>query len=375
MEASTPDDAVTAATKLGYPVVVKLLSHTITHKSDVGGVILGVQSEHDVRVAFETIKKNLAKHHAADWQVHFKGVTVQPMISLTDGCEVLLGGFTDTQIGPAVVFGSGGKFVEVFKDTAIGLPPFNSTTADLLMRQTKVYKALQGARGNQVNIDTLSQIIVAFGDMLANHPLIKECDINPVIASSKSIIAVDARVVLWPSTHDMLHVPKVVCPMYPVQLVSQATFPGGRVVTIRPLRPEDADAWQRWQAAQGVCDVGHARVVAVTNASGTAISVGAFDDAGAIVAETRLLKQTRTSCACSLVVAPTAVATIPPLLEHSCRVAKCQFSCSHIFVVVRTTAGAQAGSQGVAKTVVACGFAETNASALPEYIVFHKALV
>src|SRR5207302_3434167 len=151
--ADDEDAAVRAAAALGYPVVLKLHSETITHKTDVGGVQLNLADADAVRGAFEAIKASVAEKAGAK---HFLGVTVQPMIKLLDAYEVIVGSSLDAQFGPVLLFGTGGQLVEVFKDRALALPPLNVTLARRMMEQTKIYTALKGVRGRRpVNLGAL----------------------------------------------------------------------------------------------------------------------------------------------------------------------------------------------------------------------------
>lgn len=138
--ALTVDDAVTQAEAIGFPVVVKLNSETITHKSDVKGVQLNLKDSAAVRRAFEDIRVAVTDLHGAE---HFQGVTVQPMIKL-EGYGIIIGSSPDPQFGPVLLFGTGGAFVEVFKDRALALPPLNTTLTRRMMERTKIYTALQG---------------------------------------------------------------------------------------------------------------------------------------------------------------------------------------------------------------------------------------
>jgi acetyltransferase len=143
--AATEAEAVQWAEKIGFPVVLKLYSLTITHKTDVGGVILNLRDADAVRKAFNQIKNAVTEKAGAE---HFQGVTVQPMAKL-DGYEIILGASIDPQFGPVLLFGTGGQLVEVFKDKALALPPLNTTLARRMMEQTKIYKALKGVRGRK----------------------------------------------------------------------------------------------------------------------------------------------------------------------------------------------------------------------------------
>lgn len=225
--AHSPEEAVIAAEGMGFPVVVKLYSHTITHKTEVGGVQLNLPNPEAVRQAYTQIQTQVAEKVGSQ---HFQGVTVQPMIP-QDGYELILGSSQDPQFGPVLVFGSGGQLVEVFQDRAIGLPPLNSTLARRLMEQTLIYKALQGVRGRQpIDLEALEQLLVRFSQLVAEQPGIREMDINPLLASPRGLLALDARIVLQTEPP----VPLAIRP-YPLQYVWQLE----NGITIRPIRPED----------------------------------------------------------------------------------------------------------------------------------------
>lgn len=231
------DQAVDAAARVGYPVVLKLYSKTITHKTDVGGVKLSVRNELSVRQSFREIEEGvLAKASVAD----FDGVTVQPMISSKDGYELILGMSTDPQFGPVLLFGTGGQLVEVFRDRALGLPPLNSTLARRMMEDTRIWTALQGVRG-RAPIDTamLEELLVRFSRLVVEQPWIKEIDINPLLASPGGLIALDARVIVHEAGKSADTLPKPAIRPYPIQYVKSWLTKDGIVVTIRPIRPED----------------------------------------------------------------------------------------------------------------------------------------
>jgi len=234
--AATADDAITQADRIGYPVVLKLNSETITHKTDVGGVQLNLSDAAAVRAAYELIRTSVTeKASAAD----FQGVTVQPMAKL-DGYELILGSSLDPQFGPVLLFGSGGIMVEVFKDSALGLPPLNTTLARRMMEQTKIYTALKGVRGRPpVDMHALEQIMVRFSQLVVEQPSIKEIDINPLLTSHERMIALDARIVVHPADIADDKLPKPAIRPYPTQYVESWTLRDGTPVTIRPIRPED----------------------------------------------------------------------------------------------------------------------------------------
>jgi acetyltransferase len=234
--ASTAEEAVAAATAIGYPVVLKLHSLTITHKTDVGGVKLNLANAATVREAFRAIEASVTEKAGGE---HFAGVTVQPMV-VVDGYELIIGSSVDSQFGPVLLFGAGGQLVEVFRDRALSLPPLNTTLARRFMEQTKIFKALLGVRGRKpVNIAELEQLMVRFSRLVAEQRWIKEIDINPLLATPDHLIALDARVVLHDQNVTESELPRLAIRPYPIQYVKPLTLPDGTEVTIRPIRPED----------------------------------------------------------------------------------------------------------------------------------------
>jgi len=235
--ASNAADARAAAEAIGFPVAVKLYSRTITHKTDVGGVKLGLDSGDAVARAFEAIRASVAERAGAE---HFLGVTVQPMARLSGGYELILGASLDRQFGPVLLFGAGGQLVEVFRDRALALPPLNRTLARRMMEQTRIFRALQGVRGQApVPLATLEGILVRFSDLIVENPWIKELDINPLIASPDGLLAVDARVVLHDPATARENLPRPAIRPYPTQYAKPHRLPDGTEVLIRPIRPED----------------------------------------------------------------------------------------------------------------------------------------
>ena len=236
--------AVNAASQIGYPVVLKLYSETITHKTDVGGVQLNLGSAEAVERAFLAIQNSVTEKAGAQ---HFQGVTVQPMIKLKDAYELIIGSSLDPQFGPVLLFGSGGQLVEVFKDRALSLPPLNSTLARRMMEQTKIYKALEGVRGRRpVDLEALQVLMVRFSALVAEQRWIKEIDINPLLASPDGLIALDARVVVHGPEVKLEDIPKSAVRAYPNRYVAPWTMKDGTSVMVRPIRPEDEPAMVRF---------------------------------------------------------------------------------------------------------------------------------
>jgi len=234
--AKTEDEAVQAAEEIGYPVVLKIHSETITHKTDVGGVRLNLRSEEKVRNAFEKIEKSVKANYGPG---DFLGVTVQPMVRL-EGYEIILGSSVDPQFGPVLLFGTGGQLVEVFKDRALGLPPLNTTLARRMMEQTQIYTALKGVRGREpVDIAALEGLLVRFSRLAVEQRWIKEIDINPLLVSPKGLLALDARILAYDKNAREEDFPELAIRPYPIEYIKPWTATDGTPVTFRPIRPED----------------------------------------------------------------------------------------------------------------------------------------
>ncbi|HEV2196042.1 MAG TPA: bifunctional acetate--CoA ligase family protein/GNAT family N-acetyltransferase [Candidatus Acidoferrum sp.] len=241
--ARSAQKAVERASQIGYPVVLKLHSETVTHKTDVGGVKLNLSNAHEVRDAYRKIENSVS---ASAGREAFQGVTVQPMVR-TEGYELILGSSLDPLFGPVLLFGSGGQLVEVYRDHALALPPLNATLAQRLLEQTKIYVALQGVRGRPpVDLAGLKGVLVAFSQLIVDLPRIAEVDINPLLASPDRILALDARVVLVDRKTSDEALPRPAIRPYPLQYISPWTMKDGAEVTIRPIRPEDEPAMAKF---------------------------------------------------------------------------------------------------------------------------------
>ncbi len=235
--AKSADEAVRIAGEIGYPVVLKLNSETITHKTDVGGVRLDLGNAEEVRNAYVTMEQNVSEKYSPR---DFLGVTVQPMVSLKNGYELILGSSPDPQFGPVVLFGTGGTLVEVFKDRALAIPPLNTTLARLTMSRTKIYEALKGVRGRPpVDLAELDKLFVRFSQLVVEQRWIKEIDINPLFVSHEQIIALDGRVVLYEPEVKEEDLPRLAIRPYPTHYVKEFANKAGEPFTLRPIRPED----------------------------------------------------------------------------------------------------------------------------------------
>lgn len=235
--ARSEEEAVSAAQSIGFPVAVKLHSATVAHKTDVGGVQLSIQDADGVAAAYRSIRENLTAQLGGG---HFEGVTVQPMVALEEGYEVILGSTLDPQFGPVMLFGSGGPLAEVYNDRSLALPPLNTTLARRMMEQTKIYAALQGVRGRRpVNLEALEELLVRFSQLVMEQPWIREMDINPLLAAPEQLIALDARIVLHGPEVSEAELPRTAIRPYPAQYISDWRLKDGTPTVIRPIRPED----------------------------------------------------------------------------------------------------------------------------------------
>ena len=190
----------------------------------------------EMRTAYRSIQKQVGNLADAD---AFQAVTVQKMIS-SDGVELSLGKRIDPNFGPIILFGAGGQLVEVWCDRAIGLPPLNATLAKRLMERTRIYAALNGGVGRpQADLDALEKLLIRFSQLVAEQPLIKEIDVNPLLASPRGVIVLDARMILAEPDQPAASLSKLVIRPYPTQYVREWKLADGTLVVIRPIRPED----------------------------------------------------------------------------------------------------------------------------------------
>jgi acetyltransferase len=229
------EEAVNKAEAIGFPVVLKINSRDISHKSDAKGVLLDLKNENEVRDAFDRIIKNAQAYNP---QARLDGVTIQPMRKRPD-YELILGAKQDRDFGPVILFGMGGILTEVLKDRAIALPPLNRLLAKRLMEDTKVYQLLQGYRDiPPANIQLLEEILIRLAQLVTDFSEIEELDINPLFIDEKNACAVDARILLkTPDKPAPLHL--VISP-YPDQFEEHTQTDVGVDIFIRPIRPEDA---------------------------------------------------------------------------------------------------------------------------------------
>ncbi|MCW3996165.1 MAG: bifunctional acetate--CoA ligase family protein/GNAT family N-acetyltransferase [Candidatus Bathyarchaeota archaeon] len=243
--ANNVDEAIAFAQDMGFPVVLKILSPQIVHKSDAGGVILNVRNPKEVREAFELLIQRATSYNP---NAQIIGVTVQPMIQ-KKGYELILGGKTDPVFGPVILFGMGGIGVELFKDYSIGLPPLNTTLIRRMMEETKIYQLLRGYRGEAaVDIKRLDETILLFSQLLVDFPQIKEIDINPLLINEKDAFILDARIVIDKTKVCKKFEPHehMVISPYPKKYEVLWSLKNGQEVLLRPIKPEDEPLWLEW---------------------------------------------------------------------------------------------------------------------------------
>ncbi len=232
--APEPAAAVAAAEAIGYPVVLKILSEDISHKSDVGGVVLNLHSATEVDAAAQAM---LARVRQQRPQARLQGFTVQALVRRAHAQELIVGASMDRVFGPVILFGQGGTAVEVLADRAVALPPLNVPLARALVARTRVARLLNGWRDTPaVDQDALHGVLVAVSQLLADVPEIAELDINPLIANFEGVVALDARIRL--SLDRPAGAEHFAIRPYPAELVETLPW-DGRTLTLRPIRPED----------------------------------------------------------------------------------------------------------------------------------------
>jgi len=286
--------AVRLANEIGYPVVLKIASPEITHKTDIGGVVTGIESDKALKSEYEAMVQRVKLSHP---HTKISGVTVQKMIEKID-YEIILGARKDRDFGSVIVFGMGGTGTEVFRDFSIGLPPLNQTLARRLMEDTKVHRMLQGFRGKTpADMRQLEEIIVRFSNLIVDFPEIAEIDVNPLAISGGKAYALDARIVVdknalaRPSPYSHL----VITP-YPTRYVTPWKMSDGTEVLLRPIRPEDepleyemlstlTEETLRGRFFQVIKNIGHEMLIRYCNID--------YDREMAIVAEERQAEKRR----------------------------------------------------------------------------------
>jgi len=241
--ARTADEAVDAARRLGYPVVLKIHSPQITHKTDVGGVILNLAGDEAVRRAYGEMMAAAAGRRP---DATLLGATVQKMVTHPTAFELVLGSRKDPVFGSVIMVGSGGVAAEVFRDWALALPPLNESLARRALESLKSWPLLQGYRGRPGgNIDRLIEVLMRFSYLVADYGEIQEFDVNPLLVTPEDVVALDARVIvdrqaavspLRPYAHLAIR-------PYPEEFVTERKLKDGSTLVLRPIKPEDEPLW------------------------------------------------------------------------------------------------------------------------------------
>ena len=241
--ARTKEEAVSLSREIGFPVVLKIFSPDITHKTDVGGVALDLEDEHMVEAAFDRIMHSVQEKAPG---ARIEGVTVQKMARVKDAIEMILGSKKDPTFGAVIMVGSGGIATEVLGDRSLCFPPLNERLARRLLEELRTWPLLKGYRGRPgVNLDKLIEIIIRFSYLVADYPEIKEIDINPLLAGSSEVLALDARIVVDRTVEPGKAKPyeHLVLRPYPEEFIKKARMRDGTEITLRPIRPEDEPLW------------------------------------------------------------------------------------------------------------------------------------
>lgn len=236
--ADSAQGAILVAQEIGYPVAMKIDSPDITHKTDVGGVLLGLSDAREVRNAYQQLTHSVS---ALRPDVKIRGVVVEPMWKGRHARELMVGIVRDEVFGPVISFGLGGTMVEVIGDREVALPPLNQFLVDSLIDRTRAAKLLKSMRGDsEVDRNALKDLLLRVSEIACELPAIVEMDINPVIANADGVVAVDARIVVAPQTEAALPYDHMAIHPYPRSLVQAVELVDGAQVIIRPIRPEDA---------------------------------------------------------------------------------------------------------------------------------------
>ncbi|MBN2172826.1 MAG: bifunctional acetate--CoA ligase family protein/GNAT family N-acetyltransferase [Bacteroidales bacterium] len=241
--ATTEDEALEIANRKGYPVVMKIYSPDIFHKTDVGGVALNLESDDMVRATFRSMLEHVAKKVP---NAKIEGVTIQKMIEAKDSVELILGIKKDSIFGTVMLVGMGGVTAELFKDQRLEFPPLNEQLAHQMLQSLQIYPLLKGYRGSKPkNVETLIEVLIRLSYLAADYPEIQELDINPIIVGPEKVIVLDARIVIdenmiGKETRDYEH---LILRPYPERLIRPAKLSDGTEIVLRPIKPEDEPMW------------------------------------------------------------------------------------------------------------------------------------
>ncbi len=238
IKVSTAKDAMIAAESLGFPVVLKVNMAEFSHKSDIGGVRLNIFSVHDISKYFAEMEADIKRKHP---EINEVGMTVEPMYRSPSGREIMIGVVRDPVFGPAISFGLGGTLVEILQDKAVALPPLNAYMIEQIIAKSRAAKYLAAFRQlPPANKKALVDVLLNISSMVSELPEILELDINPLIVDEHGVMAVDARIQAQLSPQLMPYAHMAIHP-YPHELTEHYQLSSGDSITIRPIRPEDAD--------------------------------------------------------------------------------------------------------------------------------------
>lgn len=242
--ARSANEALQIALELGFPVAMKINSPDITHKTDAGGVILNLGNALEVRAAYQDMLDNIALNRP---DARVDGVSIESMVVKPNGREIMIGVTSDPVFGPVITFGAGGTTVEVMHDRAVALPPLNSFLVKELIHGTRTAKLLEAFRHMPaVNMEALESTLLRISEMVCELPMLMEMDINPLIVDEHGVLAADARIVVGFRTLGADRYAHMAIYPYPAHLVSHWQLSDGTNVTIRPIRPEDAQLEQEF---------------------------------------------------------------------------------------------------------------------------------
>jgi acetyltransferase len=241
--ARSVDEAAELAGKIGYPVVLKIESAKIPHKSDVGGVLLDIENEDILRASYDRMMERVQANVP---DVEIDGCTVQKMFDVRDSVEMILGIKKDPVFGTVILIGMGGTEAELMKDRRLEFPPLNERLASKMLESLKIYPLLKGYRGSSPkNIHKLIEVMIRLSYLAADYPEIEELDINPIIVTKDEVVALDARVII---DEDVLKQPvpqysHLLLRPYPERYIKTVTLADGTETLLRPIKPEDEPLW------------------------------------------------------------------------------------------------------------------------------------
>jgi len=236
-------DALSIAKKIGYPVVLKVQSPDVLHKTEVGGVVLNIENDEMLHVAYKGIIDKVTLNLP---EAFIEGCTVQKMIDTRDSVELILGIKKDRVFGTVILIGMGGVEAELFKDQRLEFPPLNERLANQMIESLKIFPLLKGYRGHPAkNIPKLVEVMIRLSYLAADYPEIQELDINPIIITADDVVALDAHVVLDEETlkTPVAQYSHLILRPYPERYIKTVLLGDGHKTLLRPIKPEDEPLW------------------------------------------------------------------------------------------------------------------------------------